>query len=71
MVKNGVFESMIKLCSANYAPSGAQNRAKLSVKIVRKGRTPTLQNYANLLSWYKVRDDRITPSEAKIKILYV
>ena len=50
MVRNGVFESMIKLCSVNYAPSGAQNRAKLSVKIVRKGRTPTLQNYANLLS---------------------
>ena len=24
MVKNGIFESMIKLCSANYAPSGAQ-----------------------------------------------
>ena len=69
MVKNGIFESMIKLCSANYAPSGGQNRAKLSVKIVRKGRTPTSQNYANLLSWDKGRD--ITPSEAKIKILYV
>ena len=51
MVKNDIFESMIKLCSANYAPSGAQSRAKLSVKIVRKGRTPTSQNYANLLSW--------------------
>ena len=60
---------MIKLCSANYAPSGAQNGAKLNVKIVRKGRTPTLQNYANLRP-DKARD-RITPSEAKIKILYV
>ena len=50
MVKNGIFESIIKLCSANYAPSGAQNRAKVSVKIVRKGRTPTSQTYANLLS---------------------
>ena len=50
MVKNGIFESMIKLCSAKYAPSGAQNRANLSVKIVRKGRTPTSQNYTNLLS---------------------
>ena len=50
MVKNGIFESMIKLCSVNYAPLGAQNRAKLSVKIVRKGRTLTSQNYANLLS---------------------
>ena len=69
MVKNGIFESMIKLCSANYAPSGAQNRAKLSVKIVRKGRTPTSQNYANVLSWDKARD--ITPSEAKIQVLYV
>ena len=66
MVKNGIFESMIKLCSANYAPSGAQNRAKLSVKIVRKGRTPTSQNYAYLLSWDKARD--ITPSEAKINV---
>ena len=35
MVKNGIFESMIKLCSANYAPSGAKSRAKLRVKIVR------------------------------------
>ena len=50
MVKNGIFESMIKLCSANYAPSGAQNPTKLSVKIVRKGHTPTSQNYENLLS---------------------
>ena len=50
MVKIGISESMIKLCSANYAPSGAQNRAKLSVKIVRKGRTRTSQNYANMLS---------------------
>ena len=50
MVKNDIFESMIKLCCANYAPLGAQNRAKLSVKIVRKGRTPTSQKYANLLS---------------------
>ena len=49
----------MKLCSANYAPSGAQNRANVSVKIVRKGRTPTSQTYG------------ITPSEAKIKILYV
>ena len=44
MVKNGIFESMIKLCSANYAPSGAQNRAKLSVKIVRKAHS----NFAKL-----------------------
>ena len=57
---------MIKLCSANYAPSGAQNRAKLSVKIVRKGRTPTTR----ICCPDKARD-RITPSEAKIKILYV
>ena len=28
-----------------------KNRAKISIKIVCKGRTPTLQNYANLLSW--------------------
>ena len=49
MVKNDLFESMIKLCSANYAPSGEQNRAKLSVKIVRKGCTPAAQNYANFL----------------------
>ena len=42
MVKNDIFESMIKLCSANYAPSGAQNRAKLSVKIVCKGKRVTL-----------------------------
>ena len=69
MVKNGIFESMIKLCSANYASSGAQNRAKLSVKIVHKGRTSTSQNYANCCP-DKVRD-RIIPSEAKIKILYV
>ena len=69
MIKNGIFESMIKLCSANYAPSGAQNRAKLSVKIVHKGRTLTSQNYANCYP-DKVRD-RITPSEAKINILYV
>ena len=69
MVKNCIFESIIKLCSANYAPSGAQNRAKVSVKIVRKGRTPTSQTYANLLP-DKARD-RITSSEAKIKILYV
>ena len=69
MVKNGIFESMIKLCSANYAPSGAQSRAKLSVKTVRKGVTPTSQNHANLLSCDKARD--IIPSEAKIKILYV
>ena len=51
MVKNGIFESIIKLCSANYAPSGAQKRANVSDKIVRKGRTPTSQTYANLLSW--------------------
>ena len=69
MVKNGIFESIIKLCSANYAPSGAQNRAKVSVKIVRKGRTPPSQTYANLLS-HKARDG-INPSGAKIKILYV
>ena len=63
MVKNGIFESMIKLCSAKYAPSGAQNRAKLSVKIVRKGRTSTSQNYANCCP-DKVRD-RITRQRPK------
>ena len=66
MVKNCIFESIIKLCSANYAPSDAQNRAKVSVKIVRKGRTPTSQNYA-ICCPDKARD-RLTPSEAKIKI---
>ena len=69
MVKNGIFESIIKLCSANYAPSGVQNHANVSVKIVRKGRTPTSQNM-RICCPGKARDG-ITPPEAKIKILYV
>ena len=69
MVKNGIFESIIKVCSANYAPSGAQNRAKVSVKIVHKGRTPTSQT-AHICCPDKA-SDRITPSEANIKVLYV
>ena len=69
MVKNGIFESMIKLCSANYAPSGAQNRAKLSVKVVRRGALQ-LRKTTRICCPDKARD-RITPSEAKIEILYV
>ena len=69
MVKNGIFESIIKLCSANYAPSGAQNRAKVSVKIVRKFALQ-LRKTTRICCTDKARD-RITPSEAKIKILYV
>ena len=70
MVKNDIFESVIKLCSANYAraPSGAQNRAKLSVKIVKVALQ--LRKTTRIFCPYKARD-RITPSEAKIKILYV
>ena len=46
MLNNGIFESMIKLYSTNFAPEGA----KLSVKIVHKGHTSTKPHYTNLLS---------------------
>ena len=70
MVKNGIFESIIKLCSANYAPSGAQNRAKVSVKIVAYRVALQLRKTTRICCPDKARN-RITPSEVKIKILYV
>ena len=66
MVKNGIFESMIKLCSANYASSGAQNRAKLSAKLCVKVALQ-LHKTTRICCPDKARD-RTTPSEAKIKI---
>ena len=41
MVKNCIFESMIKSYSVNYAPLSAKYSTKLSVKVVRKGRAST------------------------------
>ena len=46
-------------------PSGAQNRAKLSVKIVRKGHTPTLQ--ATRICCPDMACDRITPVRGQNK----
>ena len=69
MVKNGIFGSIIKSCSANYAPSGAKYRAKLSVKFCVKDALQ-LSNTARICCPDKARD-WTTSLEAKIKILPV